>query len=130
MKFTLMVTGSAQSAGSRRALKFAQALLEAGCELTRVFFYQQGVANASLQLVIPQDEANTAAQWQALVQQYQLDAVVCIAAGLRRGVLDQAEAQRYQIMSHNLAPGFELSGLGQLHEALQSSDRLLSFGEY
>ena len=129
MKFTLLVTGSAQSPGSRRALRFAQALLAEGHQLIRIFFYQAGVTNACNNLVLPQDEQHLAKEWQALIKQQQLDAVVCIAAGLRRGVLDQAEAKRYQVTAENLAEGFVLSGLGQLHEAIQESDRLISFGE-
>jgi len=50
------------------------------------------------------------------------------AAGLRRGVLDAGEAQRYQRPAANLAAGWELSGLGQLHEAAQQADRLVCFG--
>ncbi len=53
---------------------------------------------------------------------------MCIAAALRRGVLDQAEAQRYQRDAVNLAEGYQLSGLGQLHDGLQQADRFISFG--
>jgi Uncharacterized conserved protein involved in intracellular sulfur reduction len=54
--------------------------------------------------------------------------VVCIAAALRRGVLDDAEASRYQRPAVNLPKPWELSGLGQLHEAAQTADRLVCFG--
>ena len=58
-----------------------------------------------------------------------LDAVVCIAAALRRGILNQDEASRYEKPGHNLAEGYDLSGLGQLIEAASVSDRIVSFGE-
>ncbi|MDT4886895.1 putative sulfurtransferase DsrE [compost metagenome] len=53
---------------------------------------------------------------------------MCIAAALRRGVLNAEESQRYGRPADNLAAGWELSGLGQLHEAAQMADRLVSFG--
>jgi tRNA 2-thiouridine synthesizing protein D len=44
--------------------------------------------------------------------------VVCVAAALRRGIVEQ-----------NLAQGFRISGLGQLVESAIQSDRLVVFGD-
>lgn len=128
MKFVISVLSSSAAPSTRRALRFAQAVLAEGHEIVRVFFYQDGVHNASSNLVIAQDQQDIAKQWQAFIIENKLDAVVCIAAALRRGVLDQAEAQRYQRDAANLAEGFQLSGLGQLHDGLQQADRFVSFG--
>ncbi|HZJ94266.1 MAG TPA: sulfurtransferase complex subunit TusD [Thiopseudomonas sp.] len=128
MKFVISVLSSSTAPSTRRALRFAQAVLAEGHEIVRVFFYQDGVHNASSNLVIAQDQQDIAKQWQAFIIENKLDAVVCIAAALRRGVLDQAEAQRYQRDAANLAEGFQLSGLGQLHDGLQQADRFVSFG--
>jgi tRNA 2-thiouridine synthesizing protein D len=57
-----------------------------------------------------------------------MDLVVCIAAALRRGVLNQEEAERYEKSTHNLAQEFNISGLGQLVDAAVNSDRLITFG--
>lgn len=49
MRFAIVVTGPAygtQQASS--ALQFAHALIEEGHELSRVFFYREGVYNANL----------------------------------------------------------------------------------
>lgn len=127
MQFTLIVSSSPQDPATRRALLFARALLAAGQSIQRVFFYQDGVHVASRLLVCPQDETDWVAGWQALVREQQLEAVVCIAAALRRGVLDAAEARRYQKDADNLAEGFVLAGLGELHEALQHADRVVHF---
>jgi len=43
---------------------------------------------------------------------------VCVAAGLRRGLKDEV-----------LAPGFRITGLGQLVEAGIDADRTLVFGD-
>lgn len=128
MKFVINVLSSSTAPATRRALRFAQTVLAEGHEIVRVFFYQDGVLTASNNLVLAQDQTDIAQQWQAFINENRLDAVVCIAAALRRGVLDQAEAQRYQRDAVNLAQGYELSGLGQLHDALQQADRVVSFG--
>jgi len=128
MKFAIAVFSAAHAPSSRRALLFAQAVLAGGNEIARLFFYQDGVHSASANVVAPQDEQDTAAQWQAFVEANQLDGVVCIAAALRRGVLNEEEALRYQKPAANLSASWELSGLGQLHDAAQTADRLICFG--
>ena len=112
----------------QRLLADVEAALAGGHEIVRLFFYRDGVYSASSSVVAPQDEQDIAAQWRAFIETNQLDAVVCIAAALRRGVLDEAEASRYQRPAVNLPKPWELSGLGQLHEAAQVADRLVCFG--
>ena len=128
MKFAIALFAPAHAPSSRRALRFAQAALDGGHEIVRLFFYQDGVHSASGNVVSPQDELDLPREWREFVQQHQLDAVVCIAAALRRGVLNAEEAQRYGKPAANLEAPWELSCLGQLHEAAQLADRLISFG--
>ncbi|WP_369990916.1 sulfurtransferase complex subunit TusD [Pseudomonas xanthosomatis] len=128
MKFAIAVFSPAHAPSSRRALHFAKAVLDGGHDIARLFFYQDGVHSASANVVTPQDELDVAAQWREFVNQHRLDAVVCIAAALRRGVLNDEEAKRYQRPAVNLPIPWELSGLGQLHEAAQVADRLVCFG--
>lgn len=128
MKFAIALFSAAHAPSSRRALLFAQAALAGGHEIVRLFFYQDGVYNASSNVVTPQDEQDLALQWRTFVSEHQLDGVVCIAAALRRGVLDEAEARRYQRTAINVGAPWELSGLGQLHDAVQDADRLICFG--
>lgn len=128
MKFAIALFSAAHAPSSRRALLFAQAALAGGHEIVRLFFYQDGVYNASNSLVTPQDEPDLARQWRDFVSEHQLDAVVCIAAALRRGALDATEAQRYQRTAINVDAPWQLSGLGQLHDAVQDADRLICFG--
>ncbi|MBY8946547.1 sulfurtransferase complex subunit TusD [Pseudomonas sp. SH10-3B] len=128
MKFAIAVFSAAHAPSSRRALLFAQAALAGGHEIVRLFFYQDGIYNASNTLVTPQDEQDIARQWREFVSTHQLDGVVCIAAALRRGVLNTEEATRYQRSAVNLDAPWALSGLGQLHDAAQAADRLICFG--
>lgn len=129
MKYAIAIYGSSGSSQSgQSALSFTRAALQAGHEVIRLFFYQEGVHQASTLPSPPQDEQNLSREWQALVSEYDLDAVVCIAAALRRGVVDKAEAERYELPANNLSDGFQLSGLGQLLDAAIEADRLITFG--
>ncbi|WP_062067260.1 sulfurtransferase complex subunit TusD [Cellvibrio sp. OA-2007] len=129
MIFSLAVYAAPYSSqASYSAYKFAMATLEQGHKLHRIFFYQDGAHNATNLASPPQDEFNLQQAWQSLAKDHNLDLVVCIAAALRRGVLNESEAKRYNKPSHNLADEFTISGLGQLVEAAVVSDRLISFG--
>lgn len=113
-----------------QALQFARAWLLAGHTIERVFFYADGVHTAAATAAPPRDEFNAHLAWQQLASEHQLDLVVCIAAALRRGVIDLQEAARFQRPLHNLGEGFRLGGLGELVEATLASDRTLSFGRH
>ncbi|WP_263263803.1 sulfurtransferase complex subunit TusD [Pseudomonas sp. RIT-PI-S] len=128
MKFAIAVFSPPHAPATRRALRFTEAALAAGHEIVRVFFYQDGVHTASSNVVAPQDETDMAAAWQALIVAHKLDGVVCIAAALRRGTLNLEEAARWERPAATVLPPLELSGLGQLHEAVQAADRLMCFG--
>ncbi|XOV88563.1 MAG: sulfurtransferase complex subunit TusD [Pseudomonadota bacterium] len=128
MNFAIVVHGAPYSAeASHSALHFIEAALAAGHGIYRVFFYHDGVYNASALLAPPQDEWDLGARWQALADA-NIDLVVCIASSLRRGVLDETEADRYEKVHHNVAGGFVVSGLGQLIDATLNADRTITFG--
>ncbi|MFU9136677.1 MULTISPECIES: sulfurtransferase complex subunit TusD [unclassified Erwinia] len=128
MRFTLLVTGPAygtQQASS--AYLFAQALLRSGHSLESVFFYREGVLNAS-QLTSPaSDEFDLTQAWQALHQQHGVALHICVAAALRRGIADVQEAKSQGLPAANLAEGFELTGLGALAEAALVAERMVQF---
>ncbi|MBB3168194.1 sulfurtransferase complex subunit TusD [Simiduia aestuariiviva] len=128
MEYALLIIAEPASAGERSALDFAQALIKAGHSLRRVFFYGAAVATASALQQPPQGETPLQKRWQALAQEHHTELIVCIAAALRRGIIDARESQRYTLPAHNLAEHFTLSGLGQLVEASVSADRLITFG--
>ena len=52
---------------------------------------------------------------------------ICVAAALRRGVVDETEAKRLGLAGANLQSGFNLSGLGSLAEASLTCDRVVQF---
>jgi tRNA 2-thiouridine synthesizing protein D len=129
MIFSLAIYAAPHSSqASYSAYRFALALLENGHSLYRVFFYHDAIHTASSLATPQQDEINFTAQWQAIAKTHGIDLVVCIAAALKRGLLNQHESIRYEKPTHNLAEGFEISGLGQLVDAAVVSDRLITFG--
>lgn len=130
MKFAIMVNeGPYTHQSSDTAYQFAKAALQQGHEIFRVFFYHDGVNNGTRFTAPPQDDRHLVNRWSELAEQHGIDLVVCVAAAQRRGVLDEKEAQRYGKDGDNIAPGFRISGLGQLIEAGIQSDRLLVFGD-
>lgn len=109
------------------ALRFARAALAQGHTIVRVFFYADGVHNGSALACPPQDELHIPQQWQALADAEEIDLVICIAAALRRGVINESEAQRHGLTQYNLRSGFSLSGLGQWAEGIHTADRTITF---
>lgn len=128
LSYCLLVTGpvyGTQQAST--AWQFAQAVLAAGHRITSVFFYREGVLNAN-QLTSPaNDEFDLVRAWVALAQQQGVELNVCVAAALRRGVVDEQQAAQHEWVAANLQAGFTLSGLGSLAEAALSCDRLVQF---
>jgi tRNA 2-thiouridine synthesizing protein D len=128
VKFSIIVSGApygAQSGSS--AYQFCAAAVSAGHEIAGVFFYQEGVLNAS-QLVSPaSDEINLPVLWAALASEFQFPLEVCVSAALRRGIVSQQEAVQLGLTQFNLQTPFVLSGLGQLAELSANCDRLVQF---
>lgn len=130
MKLAVMVNeGPYQHESADSALQFTKAALNKGHEIFRVFFYHDGVNNGTRLGVPPQDDRNITQQWTELAGKHNLDLVVCVAAAQRRGILDEDEMKRHGKDANNIAPGFRISGLGQLIEAGIQADRLVVFGD-
>lgn len=122
MSTLLLVTAAPTSVHAWHALGLAQAL-KMKHEDFRVFFYQDGVMLANCLQWAPDDQRNLGQEWQKLM----IRLPVCVSAALARGITDQENAQRHQLTQHNLAPGFELVGLGELADAVQTAHRLIQF---
>jgi len=130
MKLGVMVNeGPYQHQAADTAIAFVKAAVEKGHEVMRVFFYHDGVNNGTRYGVPPQDDRNITVQWGELAEKHNIDLVICVAAAQRRGILDADEAKRHGKDGDNIAPGFRISGLGQLIEAGIQCDRLVVFGD-
>ena len=119
MNFAILINeGPYTHEATDSAYLFARAAIEMGHQVSRVFFYHDGVNNSSRLTEPPQDDRHIVNRWSKLAEEHKVDLVVCVAAALRRGIKDE-----------NLAPGFRISGLGQLIEAGIQAERLVTFGD-
>ena len=114
MRFGLLIQGGALATGAApTALGFAQAAVEAGHEVRRVFFYKDAVAIGNR---FAADERGVRAAWAEFGKRHDVELVLCVGSAQRRGVVEETVAE-----------GFQLAGLGLLVEAMIEADRLISF---
>jgi tRNA 2-thiouridine synthesizing protein D len=129
VKFSIVIYAAPYSTESAAtALRFAESLLQQGHELYRLFFFGDGVHNASKLTVVAQDEINLQLQWSKLIEEQDIDSVICVSSALRRGVLDQTEAERHELGTASAYESSQVAGLGQLIDAALHSDRVVNFG--
>lgn len=130
MKFGIMVNeGPYTHQAADTAYNFAIAALEKGHEIYRIFFYHDGVNNGTRLSTPPQDDRNIIKRWSELAEKHEIDLVLCVAAAQRRGIADADESKRNGKDADNMAPGFRISGLGQLLEASIQAERMMVFGD-
>lgn len=128
MRYAIQInTSPYQNNRGDLAYRFIKALLEAGHEVFRVFFYEQGIQHALVYAEPLDEEIDFSRRWSELAEQYNLDLVLCISAAQRRGLLSEDEAKRLGKQDNDVAPGFRISGLGQMLEASLLADRFLVF---
>ena len=127
MKYTLAIHGAPYaSQAAQHGIAFAEALLRQKHTIERIFFFHEGVYQALSTRVIPQGEEELLKKWQGLGSQG-IELAVCIASGIKRGVINEAERLRYEKNASNLAEHFTLVGLGQLISAINDADRYVEF---
>ena len=122
MSTLILITSAPTSIHAWHALGLAQALQQKQ-EPFRVFFYQDAVMVANALQWVPDDQRQLSTEWQKLA----IRLPVCVSAALARGITDAENAKRHALDAHNLVDGFELVGLGELADAVQSAQRLIQF---
>ncbi|PKG40528.1 sulfurtransferase complex subunit TusD [Psychromonas sp. Urea-02u-13] len=128
LKFAVVVSGAPYGTqGASSAYQFCASAVQAGHKIVGVFFYQEGVLNASLLVSPASDEINLPSLWAQLATAHQFPLEVCVSASLRRGIVNQVEAEQLALAQFNLKSPFVLSGLGQLAELSAGADRLVQF---
>jgi len=127
MKINLLVTGGlyAQQSGYS-AWRFCRAALDAGHEISQIFFYQDGVTQGSALSVPLSDEFDMHAAWVELAERG-IELVVCVSAGERRGMVSEEQISDLGFEQYNLHKNFTVAGLGVLHQASLAADRTVTF---
>ncbi len=117
MKFGILILeGPYQHEASDSAYNFAKAAVEKGHEISRVFFYQDGVLNATKLMDVQRDDRHIQERWTDLSKEHGIEYIVCVAAAKRRGIVDEVVAEN-----------FKIGGLGMLTDLAIEADRLVTF---
>lgn len=114
----MVVTTPANSSLTVTAIELTKAIVKSEHELIGVFFYQDGVLNASTTLSIPSDEYQSHHEWKMLNEKKGLPLHLCITAAEKRGLTDADS-------SLNIDKAFTISGLGELVELTNLCDRVI-----
>lgn len=123
-KLAVVVTTPPHSNLTTTAIDYITNAIELGVDVIGVFFYQDGVLNASEHLSLPNDEYQTIAHWQALHSDHNVPLFLCITAAEKRGLSDEIESQMSQ---SNMLSTFTIAGLGELVELSAKTDKLVQF---
>ncbi len=130
MKLTIQVNeGPYQHQSADSAYFFAKAALEKGHEIFRIFFYHDGVNNGTRLTTPPQDDRNIVSRWTELARNMTLTWSCVWRQHSVAASLMTVKPKRNGKDATNIAPGFRISGLGQLVEGGIQSDRLVVFGD-
>ena len=127
MIFSLIIHSHPLSQASLNAYEFAKAAAK-DHSLYRVFFYQDGAYHGSSSAQPLRDQLNLSELWASLAKEHAIDLVVCIAAGVKRGVLNNEESNRYLLPSSTIKTAYSLNGMGDMVDATLKSDRVITFG--
>ena len=123
----LITSAPTASQNAYSALRFAQTVHSSEHKLLGIFFYQDGVLNASGLQTYASDEFNLYQAWVDLARQHNCPLLVCVTAAGKRGVLSQFDAQENDQVNFNLSEPFQSVGLGDLAILMRDSDRLVQF---
>jgi tRNA 2-thiouridine synthesizing protein D len=119
MDYVILVNeGPYNHQASDSAFHFARHALGKGHSIRRIFFYYDGVLNGTRYSSPQADDRHIVKRWSQLAETDSVDLAVCIAAGLRRGITEET-----------LAPGFRITGLGELIDACIDAGRTVVFGD-
>mgnify|MGYP000395079209 CR=1 FL=1 len=104
----LVVTTSPTANATHTAYKVVEQAIANNVDVIGVFFYQDGVLNASKYLSVASDETQVISLWQQLQLQHNIALHLCATAAEKRGLI---HPENDTALLHS---EFTLSGLGEL----------------
>ncbi len=117
-----MVTTAPHSNYTATALDYIHCAIDAGYQVIGVFFYQDGVLNASQHLTVPNDEFQAISSWRQLHKAHNIPLYLCISAAQKRGLSDELEQGE---ATSNIDETFTISGLGELVSLTDEADKVV-----
>ena len=128
MNYTILISSSPfQGSQHQLAMRFIRATLESDHSIKRIFFYGDAVLAANRFQVPPQGQKSISESWAELAEEISIPLHACIANSVRRGVVDQREAERYDLGASSIHPSFSLTGLGEMSEVVHDCEKLVQF---
>ena len=128
VNYTILISSSPFMGSQHQlAMRFIRTALENDHSIERIFFYGDAVLAANRYQVPPQGQKSLADTWADFASELSLSLHACIANSVRRGIVDQREAERYNFDSPSLHSAFTLAGLGEMSEVVHDSDKMVQF---
>ncbi|MCF6193649.1 MAG: sulfurtransferase complex subunit TusD [Kangiellaceae bacterium] len=125
-EFCILVSASPlKTQAHLTAIRFVETLCSQKIPIANVFFYQDAVLVANSLTTPPSDEPHIRECWVKLAKKNGFELQTCIAASLRRGMLDKQLAAEYQQSAPSVNSDFVMSGLGQLASAMSDGNNKL-----
>ncbi|WP_199611605.1 sulfurtransferase complex subunit TusD [Flocculibacter collagenilyticus] len=101
---------------NRAALSFCNAVVKQGHKLNAVFFYQDAVNIAHIDLDIPSDEFNAQTAFQQLQATHSTPLLLCVTAAEKRG-----------IKNHSVTKPYTIAGLAEFAMLAATTDKVIQF---
>ncbi len=117
----VIVTTAPNSHLTQTAFQLISQATSQSIDIVGVFFYQQGVLNASQLLSVPSDEYPLCEKWQQLNADSNIPLYLCSTAAEKHGLINELKPQSTEFI-HN---AFTLAGLGELVELTAKADKVV-----
>jgi tRNA 2-thiouridine synthesizing protein D len=127
-KFLIFVTGAPfDTVLGRTALSFCESAISLGHSVEQVFFYQQGVQHANMDIKAASGEMTQIKEWASFSEQTKTPLNICVTAAIKRGVIAQEEAGEPQVtgepqVKSNVHPAFNSVGMADYFAALNKTN--------
>ncbi|MFQ3249765.1 MAG: tRNA 2-thiouridine synthesizing protein D [Glaciecola sp.] len=121
-KFLIFITGSPfDSLNGQTALSFCESAVSMGHCIEQIFFYQQGVQHANIDIQAASGELGIMKKWVSFSEQTKTPLNICVTAAIKRGVIAMEEAQELELNS-NLHASFNSVGMADYFAALNNEN--------
>ena len=121
-KFLIFITGAPfDSLNGQTALSFCESVNSMGHCVEQVFFYQQGVQHANLDIQAASGESNMMRKWVSFSEQTKTPLNICVTASIKRGVISDEDADEFQLHS-NVHRTFNSVGMADYFAALNNEN--------
>lgn len=124
--FSILITSSPFSFANHIAAQRYVRELAKRERVEQIFFYSDATLVCNASQTPPQGQQGLLTEWLAIANEFGIPLKSCIANSVRRGILNQTEAERYNKPA-TCHPGIQLVGLGDMAEAHADGHKVVQF---